>query len=247
MDRPDRGRRRTGRTSASSTSGKRLGAVDEAERRPARAAPPRVAVQDFSRPAAATCASRRRASGDWLPRPSVIEGRVHQHPIGRRSPSPIASRDRSRLGHVRLDQADAAGEARRSPAASAPRVPRRRGRRRARRRSTVSAGARAATREGDRADAGAEIDGDGRSHRTGRAPAAAPRRARRDGPSRGCTSVTSPPRKASTVCSCLAVAARVAITKARAPARPRSGCGGRFHAGRARPACAAAGCRASLP
>ena len=122
-----------------------------------------------------------RGSGDGLHAARLVEGRVHQHPVGRVAEAGALAQLRG-VGRIRRDEADARGEGGVLRAAPAPPRRRRRGRRRARRRSTESS-ARARgdgrrrpcrRRRRDRPHA--------RRRRRERAPAAAPRRARRGGP-----------------------------------------------------------------
>ena len=185
VDRPGCGCRRNRATSALTTSGERVGAMDEAEHAARlRAAPQRCATQDFKQSRPPRHARRGdAASGDWLPRPSALEGRVHQHQVRRRLGEADAVAQRSRFGHVGRDQADAA---RRSAAfsrqASAPRAPK--ATRPASRSTPTTESAGGARRDGRRRPCRRPRRDrrQVRPRRTGRAPAAALRRARRGVP-----------------------------------------------------------------
>ena len=162
----------------------RVGAVDQARaRRPASASAAARRDPGFKQTLARRHARRGgAASGDWLPRPSAIEGRVHQHPVG----AAVAKSDRVRDAiAARSRPPRRAGRGRRSARSPAAPAPACRKATRAGSRSTPttdSAGARAATEKATvptpapRSTARPVAS-------AARAPAAAPRRARRGGPS----------------------------------------------------------------
>ena len=194
-----------------------IGAMDEAER--AAGLQQRRALwrtRLASSPLGATCASRRRSSGDWLPRPSGSKGGFISTQVGA-CPSPSSFARLAARGRHPLRPGGRGRRKRRSPdsaSASRPQATRpasrstpddRQARRRAPRgKRQLCRRPRRDRRAGPLASAG-----------TSACSSAASSPAR--WPLRGCTSVTSPPRKASTVRSCLGGAAAAAVTRARAP------------------------------
>ena len=213
-------------------------------RRPACSSPAAVRHQASSEPGSADMRGAARGVGRRPRTGPAIERRVHQHPIGGMvgQSEPLAriraapSRRPRPAGRERRSRHSPAGAsaARAQPTSSGSRsTP-----------VTCSAGARAASAERDGADAGAEVDGGpAASAGTSACSSAASSPARC--PLRGCTSVTSPPRKASTVLRRPALRFRRHDSSRPSPASVRMRRASRAAGGR--PACAAAGCRASLP